>query len=133
MDSQTHFTGRKPTRFRRPLHSFSLRTVFVVVTVLALLLGWVGDGLRVAMNRRKVRREIEERGGVLVEYDPAGPGRRMIVPLQRSWLGDRPIEHVHWPHELTTPDCQWIQGAFPEAAVYNAFPGSWAAAQASDP
>ncbi len=29
MDSQTHVTGRKPPRFRRPLHSFRLRTLFV--------------------------------------------------------------------------------------------------------
>ncbi len=36
MDSQTHVTGRKPPRFRRPLHSFRLRTLFVVVTVCAV-------------------------------------------------------------------------------------------------
>jgi hypothetical protein len=35
MDSQTHVTGRKSRSFR-PLHSFSLRTLFVVVTLCAV-------------------------------------------------------------------------------------------------
>jgi hypothetical protein len=39
MDSQTHVTGRKSRSFR-PLHSFSLRTLFVAMLLAGPLLGW---------------------------------------------------------------------------------------------
>ena len=37
MESSSHLSGRKQTRFRLPLHSFSLLTLFVITTVVAIV------------------------------------------------------------------------------------------------
>ena len=55
MDSQTHVTGRKPQRFRRPLHSFSLRAMLVSILVVG-----AGLGLLVLERQRIAQRRVQD-------------------------------------------------------------------------
>ena len=58
MDGQTNVTQRKLSRFR-PLHSYSLRTLFVVVTVAPV------DWMEPVPNTRTRANVSRRRGGIL--------------------------------------------------------------------
>ena len=51
MDHQPNVTRRKPSRFR-PLHSFSLRTMFVAVTIMAAVCACVAHEWRTVQARK---------------------------------------------------------------------------------
>ena len=50
--------------------SFSLRTLFVVVAMLALPLGWVGSQWRLVNVRRALRQELDQAGATILPLDP---------------------------------------------------------------
>src|SRR6185295_15827611 len=52
MESQPHVTRRKRSRFR-PLHSFSLRSLLVLIVVFAIPIAWI------AKERRQSTYELE--------------------------------------------------------------------------
>jgi hypothetical protein len=124
---------------RRRWFRFSLRALFVVVTLLGV---WLGNEVSVANNRRAIRRQIEQQGGTfpllynghdmytLKSLRPATTVRR--VSFVRRWLGDRPEPHIAYERPLTDADRVAVSG-FPEAKVYFRGPsrlpkpGNWTA------
>ncbi len=145
MDSQTHVTGRKPPRFRRPLHSFRLRTLFVVVTLATAPMALIGWQWRIVQERRRLREEIEHAGGTfqpltrfswavsqtgfngwkfaLLPPEPSAAEReaqylkRSHLPFPRKWLGDESIESIILPFPYSEPHVGPIRAAFAEANI----------------
>jgi hypothetical protein len=70
MEDQPNVTRRKPSRFR-PLHSFSLRTLMILVVVVAVPCVWLGE--RSALLRWQM------------EADNAAMGR--TAKGKRRWYG----------------------------------------------
>jgi hypothetical protein len=55
MEDQPNVTRRKPSRFR-PLHSFSLRTLLIGVTVFCVIGGYVGSQAKIVKERRETEK-----------------------------------------------------------------------------
>jgi hypothetical protein len=99
---------------------FSLRTMFVVVAVFGVWLGWQVNTVH---ERRAVLDRIgREKEGSAYNCRAGMFGRWDVptVPFWREWLGDAPVENIIlWDHEPFTPsEIEVIRKLFPEAHVY---------------
>lgn len=103
--------------------AFSLRTLFVVMTILAIWLGW---DLQIVRERKAVLSEIERidalsrvESGQLAMAPSNGPwGNSYEVSLARRILGDESRGMLNLPPSLSS---EWItraEQAFPEAELY---------------
>ena len=113
--------------------SFSLRTLFVVVTVLGCWLGWQ---VKIVRDRQALRRELELAASDSFEpYVAIGTrvdgsvsttwGRKWSVnpvPWYRRVLGDEPVGDLGVPNGWTTSDVNRLRAAFPEAAISGPIP-----------
>jgi len=126
MDDQPNVTQRKQSRFR-PLHSFSLRTLFVVVTVFACWLGWQAH--RIA-QRAEARQWIDRRNGVWDSFDdPQSPWKELRLTagvekklrefsIVRQLFRDTPIMLIVLPKgTVTEEEIAGLRALFPEAVV----------------
>jgi hypothetical protein len=107
---------------------FSLRTLFVAVTVLACWLGYQFSWIR---ERRHLRVVLESVGGELLSGDEHKPAAdewqrflpeeqkvRYGVPWSRRMLGDVPVVIVSAPLDrLSEQELDRIRRAFPEAVL----------------
>jgi len=101
---------------RRRWFRFSLRTMFVVVTLLALALGH-------EVNLIRERREFRE--WVRTEWQHAGRedcyrswcGNRPPIPFWRKWLGDEPMDVLPLPEAATSYHADEARRLFPEGAI----------------
>jgi hypothetical protein len=119
--------GMKPdaTRDRRRFR-FSLRMLFVLVTVICLWLGW---NARTVNARRALLAEIESRGGQAICgpeviglrcWSPALLFVETDVPVSpiRRLLGDSVVEVIYLPSAaFSCDDGDRIQDVFPEALL----------------
>jgi hypothetical protein len=97
---------------------FSLRTLFVVVTVLACWLGWQ---VNVVAQRRTAIRAAQPDAALFVFDDSSLPsatvayfGNRPGIPLVRRWMGDSRVVFVAAYREQDVPEFERL---FPEAEV----------------
>ncbi len=100
--------GHQP---RRRWFRFSLRTLFVVVTVFAVWLGW---------NARQVRQRerMLQSYGVLFYGNAPSVNSQKKLPFLWSVLGAKYIGTIQLPpDEFTNDDLRRFQVAFPEADV----------------
>ena len=101
--------------------SFSLRTLFVVVTVFGCWLGWQVKTVR---DRSNARYEIEARGAKIAAGSVLGGSARVVragdplakLPWIRRALGDEPAGLILFPGELSPSDLEKAD-YFPEACV----------------
>ena len=105
-------------RPKRRWFAFSLRTLFVVLTALAIWFGW---NLYLVRQRKETARYLIMQGGVYVfdyasEAQPLRPWKPL--PLLFSWLGAEPVARIHLPKSnFSDEDRQQLQSLFPEATV----------------
>jgi len=107
---------------RRRWFGYSLRTLFVVVAVVCVLLGWQ---THVVQHRQAMLMQIVTSGGYV-----GGPGngfdaytlaRRLPISpdgvgMLRRLMGDRRVRCIDFQRDLTAQDLRAI-AAFPEALV----------------
>jgi hypothetical protein len=105
MDSKTHVTGRKPRSFR-PLHSFSLRTLFVVVTLLAC---WLGYNLRWSRLRADALRHHHNRND---EWSYS------MAPWPLKMFGAPGLPFFTIPSDADPAEINKIRSLFPEATLH---------------
>jgi hypothetical protein len=92
--------------FNRRLR-FSLRTLFVVVTMVAVLSAWMGWEASVMRSRQSARKLIEARGGFTVRSD------KFRLSLTNDWN-----EFTVWlPEKTPLNDVGIIRQALPEANI----------------
>src|SRR5262245_25979160 len=101
----------KHGRFR-----FSLRTLFVALTVCCVGLGFIAWGTRIVRHRREMYAAIVSSDGEVSEFFHGVPGpdsRRVrdgdaakLSNLVRELLGDRHVYQIAFPRELSSVD--WL-------------------------
>ena len=107
---------------KRRWFRWSLRTMFVVVTVVAVLLGWE---LKFIRERHEFLRHTvypflnHDRGILLVPIKPAWEQPRVTIPFWREWLGDEAHWAIYLPH-ASEEDRRRAALLFPEARIYPA-------------
>ena len=93
---------------------WSLRTLFVAITVLCVTLGWNMHQYRQLQQRVKTLEVIGLRGA----QQPGGTGSGQRMPLLWRMLGTRPVEVIELPlNEFSESERQRIQALFPETSV----------------
>lgn len=117
---------------RRRWFRFSLRTMFVVATLVCLWLGWE---LSVVRQRRALRQELAGNAAfnfvtadamaVQVMVAPMGGVPVASVPRVRRWLGDEAIDQIWYLRHyegFSESALKRIEATFPEAEVYESLP-----------
>jgi hypothetical protein len=108
---------------KRRWFRWSLRTMFVVVTVFGCWLGWEFHFFR---ERQELRRWMDNglHGGSItpefVERRGARLARPVTIPIWRKWLGDEPVAVLFPPEGATPAQCERVVTYFPEATIINA-------------
>jgi hypothetical protein len=110
-----------PDEPRRRWLRFSLRTLFVLVTVIACWLGWQ---VHVVQHRKAILKQIEADGGFFPDSFKYSTGIMMFrsgdydyqISKTRRSLGDRPVHSIVFRRRLTAADRHAIE-AFPEAEL----------------
>lgn len=104
---------------KRRWYQFSLRTMFVGMTVLCVYLGWQASTVR---ERKAVRAWLIARGDMLRTYPNIGPFwfRDHSEPIStiRHWLGDLPIDAVAFQEPISKQDAERVYRAYPDTDFY---------------
>jgi hypothetical protein len=103
-----------PPKRKRRWFQFSLRTLMIVVTLLAVLCGYVGWQAKIVRHRRELIRQVVAAGSY-VGFDFALELKDSI-PWLRRLLGDEPIR-LFGLLGATGDKREEISAAFPEADV----------------
>lgn len=103
---------------------YSLRSLFALVTIFALWLGWE---VKFIHERQAIRAWLREGNGWEVTWEdykntPSPPGRAagdptMQIPIWRKWLGDEPIALLGFEPSATPADRARVKQLFPEAEI----------------
>ncbi len=134
---------------------FRLRTLMIVVTLVAVECAYVGWQVKIVRERKATLAEIEASGGAFVTYTPASlfsesrfyieravgkiPNHdpRRYVPhfndapsAIRRWFGDETVFDIWLPYTISSTDVNRIEKCFPEAAVQRGEPPDQALPQA---
>ncbi|MEX2174158.1 MAG: hypothetical protein WD872_07335 [Pirellulaceae bacterium] len=117
--------------FYRRWFRFSLRTLFVVMTLLCCWLGWESSVVR---RRQALRRELQENATFqfttaaqwVGRYPPGSPVPPVAtIPLVRRWLGDEAIQEVWFIRHYQGFDERQlarVTEVFPEAELSESLP-----------
>jgi hypothetical protein len=101
---------------------FSLRTLFVIVTLFACWLAWQ---LSIVRMRQSALRQLKALPGVEVTtaaawgrlFPTAPPVPVARIPMYRTWLGDEAIQEISHFHFVNEAEVQRLANRFPEARV----------------
>ncbi len=101
---------------------YSLRLLFIVITLACLWLGW---NAQVVGLRRETLRAVEENGGraigwntMLDDRSPSSAQFNSAVSWVRRLLGDHVVEVIYLPSSaFSAYDGERIQAVFPEAVL----------------
>jgi hypothetical protein len=103
---------------------FRLRTLLIGIALVSLLLGWLGWQFKVVQERRAIRSEIQNAGGMFVTLPPLpDPNEKFTKQADISWIrrlmGDEAVSVISLPHDTLTgdDDLTRIKAAFPEASI----------------
>jgi hypothetical protein len=102
------------TRKRRRIQ-FRLRTLMIVVTVLAVACGYVGWQAKFVRERNGMLDWIARHGGRA--YPLIDPRPNEMPPLVRRLLGDEPIGAVILRGPITAEERRSIAARLPEATI----------------
>jgi hypothetical protein len=110
----------KPKRKRR-WFQFSLRTLLISVTLLAVACGYIGWEAKIVRDRRALLSWLLDNGGGLMESDPSVPDVSWI----RRAMGDHSVAAINLPRGISRLQVDRMKAAFPESAFgfMTEFPG----------
>jgi hypothetical protein len=112
-----------PPKRKRRWFQFSLRSLLIGVTLLAVFSGWQAH---VAASRKAVAATYRTRGASLMsipKYDDRPVG--VLLWLRIRFIGDIRIDKIHLPKDsFAEKDAAELRDVFPEAEVNLGF-GRW--------
>jgi hypothetical protein len=100
-----------PTPPRRRWLQFSLRTLFILLTLAALAVAWIASDRRIAMARRRFL--LGEEGRAQPAFIPA----ENELSFWRKYFGDQSRKSISLPVGATAADVEEAQRLFPEAEI----------------
>jgi hypothetical protein len=97
---------------------FRLRTLFVVVTVVAVACGYIGHEWRIVRERqyKEIRYNGDISGRYRVQPIP-GAVRPASISWLRQFLGDRPVKAIFMQEGSSADERRRLQELFPEARL----------------
>lgn len=111
---------------RRLWFKFSLRTLFILVTILCCWLGWEAS---IVHQRKQTVRDLEQNNAfefMLADayaqiFPPNAPNLKVAkVPLVRAWLGDKPVQIIYYTSHFqgfSQTELDRLAKTFPEAEL----------------
>jgi hypothetical protein len=114
---QTDPPKPEPPKRKHPWFQFSLRTLLITVTALAVPCWWVATQKRLIEDRRELLSKIEKvyRGVWYVEQLP--PGTSSAISGLRRLLGDQAVSVIVLPLDADAKIYPTIHDLFPEAQL----------------
>lgn len=100
---------------RRRWLQFGLRTMFVVVTVVALWLGWEVNFVRQRQAWRREHAALTERP---IKTPNPSYVPKTTIPPWRIWMGDSYLSQIYFPPDWTEQDRAYATRLFPEANLF---------------
>ena len=101
---------------KRRWYQFSLRTLFVVVTLLAIPCSYVGWQAGIVRKREAMRPWLREHGWRVFpateNYEPLPAG---AIPWIRRCFGDEPVFEIGFPPSSDASEINDVRATFPEA------------------
>jgi hypothetical protein len=109
---------------------FRLRTILLIVALLAIPCAWLGSEWKLVRARAALIERVEAAGGTAssVKYYPLPsitiqPGAQSDqISAARRWLGDRAITQITIPDNFSDDDEKQILDRFPETEVVKYWP-----------
>ena len=100
---------------------FRLRTLMIVVTLLAVPCAYVGSQAKIVRNRRTMREWLQSHGAMVMTIAVDISTKKRFQPSV-SWLremfGDSGVVSIGVRRPLSSAEEQRLKAAFPEAVVY---------------
>ncbi|HEV2971233.1 MAG TPA: hypothetical protein VGY55_14760 [Pirellulales bacterium] len=114
---QTELPKADPPKRKRRWFQFSLRSLMIVVTLLAIPCGWLAHQARVVEERKALRSWLLDNGGVIHEaqYEMEHPETSQITWI-RILIGDHTALSINFPYGISKPQASRMKTVFPEAA-----------------
>jgi hypothetical protein len=106
----------RPKRKRR-WFQFSLRTLMIVVTLLAVACGYVGWQAKIVRERRAMVDWINNHNGLVTINYPMPRRPPHSVASVRELLGDHAIVRIELQPDTDATNVQRIRSLFPEATI----------------
>jgi hypothetical protein len=111
------------TKPKRRWYQFSLRTLLIAMTLLAIWLGW---NIKKVRQRSEYARYLIAKGEDVIPLESAAtvaaqhPWSTKRVPWVWRWMGATPIEYIriHEARGFAQADARVMADLFPEARVY---------------
>jgi hypothetical protein len=98
--------------------------MFVLVTVLAIPLGWLAMETKSVQERRALITRIEQQYGRVIDHQilwSVSHGEELPayyeLPWHRKWFGDRAVSSIQLPWTWDKNDLARVQRQFPEATT----------------
>ena len=103
--------------------AFSLRTLFVLLTVFGVWLGWQ---VQIVRERKELLKSLDGRKSIRVVFSAEVPvrmrgGHEASIPIWRCWLGDKPVQFVFILFVYPPDKTEQLKAAFPEARFIDDF------------
>jgi hypothetical protein len=114
-----------PPKRKRRWFQFSLGTLLIGVTLLAIPCAWVGWQAKIIHRRKAMINKLTRMDGAcltvaqIAEVEPSHEfdDTTLKLPWIRKWLGDEPMFGLYIPESVPEADANEIASAFPEAVV----------------
>jgi hypothetical protein len=104
-----------PPKRKRRWFQFSLRTLMIVVTLLAVPCAYVGWQTKIVRERKAVLANCS-RSIILYSFADEADQSSLISPVKR-WLGDVAVQYIVVSAAFDLADLKVIREAYPEAEI----------------
>ena len=105
---------------KRRWYQYSLRTLLIVVTLLAIPSGYVGWQANIVRERQAMLAWIKKAGGADFPYVPWAQLKKYPpppLPWIREQFGDEWVVWIYYPKSFQPRDLERIRKEFPEAEL----------------
>jgi hypothetical protein len=112
----------KVLKRKRRWFQFSLRTLLIAVTLLAVPLGYAGWQAKISRGRAAAVTEVMGSGGMVIGAEGLSPSklasdRDYSIPFLRRWMGDHAVLQIFYKRGTTDDDVRRLRRLFPEARI----------------